>query len=51
VFYETLDQYRNEVLENEYHLRDQMNEFEDKVKYLIDRSQKFTITEFFFEQH
>jgi hypothetical protein len=50
VFYKTLDEERNRILKNEYELRSQMDEFEDSMKMLLFKSQRYTTSEFFFEK-
>jgi hypothetical protein len=50
VFYKTLDEERNRILKNEYELKSQMDEFEDSMKMLLFKSQRYTTSEFFFEK-
>jgi len=49
IYYETLDKERKRVLETEYQLRSDMDNFENGLSKMLDEMKKYTYTEFFHE--
>ena len=51
IFYDTLDNMRNDMLKQEYEMRSKMDAFENKTKSLIGKLQTYSLVEFYHEQH
>ena len=51
IFTDTIENYRNEVLREEYQRSQQMDDFENKMKSLLNKTQNYSAVEFYFEQY
>ena len=50
MFYDALDNMRNDMLKQEYEMRAKMDDFEKQTKALVNKLQTFSLIEFFHEQ-
>lgn len=48
-YYEVLDSLRKMVLETEYALHKKIQDYENELQELLNRTQKFKIVDFYFE--
>jgi len=49
MFYDTLDKMRNDMLKQEYEMREKMDVFENKTKTLVSKLQTYSLVEFYHE--
>lgn len=51
IYYQFLDEQRSKVLGNEYKLREMMEGFENRMKRMMNKTQRYSVVEFFLEQN
>ena len=50
MFYDALDTMRNDMLQQEYEMREKMDIFEQKTRALVSKLQTYSLVEFYHEQ-